>query len=223
MKLRHNYFIKQIRARPRLFIAGAIGLLAGWLLPHELAAQTITRLIIGWNTGACLYLLLGGIMMIRSSQEQIRHRARMQDEGQILILILVAIASIASLAAIVGELAVAKDMKGTLKYAHIGLAAFTIISSWAFTHLMFALHYAHDYYVARCNGKPVGLEFPGEEMPDYGDFLYVACVIGTSGQTADVSFSTRTMRRVGLLHCVLAFFFNTTVLALTINIAASLF
>jgi len=70
---------------------------------------------------------------------------------------------------------------------------------------------------------PGGLEFPGGHAPDYGDFLYFACVIGTSGQTADVSFSSRVMRRTGLVHCVLAFLFNTTLIALTINIASGLF
>lgn len=146
----------------------------------------------------------------------------MQDEGKFVILTVVTIASVFNLAAIVAELAVAKNMFGMQKYLHIGLAAFTIVSSWAFTHMMFALHYAHDYYVARTNGQPVGLEFPGEEHPDYGDFLYFAFVIGTSGQTADVNITSRAMRRIGLLHCVLAFLFNTTVLALTINIAAGL-
>jgi uncharacterized membrane protein len=88
---------------------------------------------------------------------------------------------------------------------------------------MFALHYAHDYYLALARGKHAGLEFPGGEAPDYGDFLYFACVIGTSGQTADVSFTSRAMRRTGLVHCVLAFFFNTALVALTINIASGLF
>jgi uncharacterized membrane protein len=88
---------------------------------------------------------------------------------------------------------------------------------------MLALHYAHDYYVCVFHGEPGGLEFPGGHMPDYGDFLYFASVIGTSGQTADVSFTSRKMRRTGMIHCVLAFFFNTTVVALTINIASGLF
>jgi uncharacterized membrane protein len=86
----------------------------------------------------------------------------------------------------------------------------------------FALHYAHDFYVANAQGNPGGLEFPDLTTPDYSDFLYFACVTGTSGQTADVSFSSRTMRRTGLVHCVLAFFFNATLLALTINIASGL-
>jgi uncharacterized membrane protein len=87
---------------------------------------------------------------------------------------------------------------------------------------MFAVHYAHDFYATVARGQPGGLEFPGEQSPDYADFLYFSCVIGTSGQTADVVFCSRAMRRTGLAHCVLAFFFNTTLLALTINIASGL-
>jgi uncharacterized membrane protein len=130
---------------------------------------------------------------------------------------------VASVTAIIVELAVAKSLSGSAKYAYISLALFTIVASWVFTHMMFALHYAHDYYVARMDDRPGGIEFPDDDEPRYGDFLYFSYIIGTSAQTADVSFTSKTMRRVGLVHCVLAFFFNTTILALTINIAASLF
>jgi uncharacterized membrane protein len=88
---------------------------------------------------------------------------------------------------------------------------------------MFTLHYAHHYYTAIEQQHKPGIDFPGDEIPNYSDFLYCACIIGTSGQTADVSFSTTTTRHVALVHSVLAFFFNTTLLALTINIASSLF
>jgi uncharacterized membrane protein len=125
--------------------------------------------------------------------------------------------------AIVAELALAKDLQGTLRYNHIALSALTIVSSWAFTQVMFALHYAHDYYIRDLRGEHGGLDFPGEKTPDYGDFLYFSCVIGTSGQTADVSITNRKMRRINMVHCVLAFFFNTTLVALTINIASGLF
>jgi uncharacterized membrane protein len=216
-------FIRIVSARPRLLLCVVLGLIATLAMPPSLANQTPTRLIIGWNLGAGAYLLSALWMMFRSSHERMRKRALQQDEGSLLILTLVVSAAIASLAAIVCELAVAKDIKGTLRYEHIALAATTLLSSWAFTQVMFALHYAHDYYVADVKGGPGGLEFPGGHAPDYGDFLYFACVIGTSGQTADISFTTRTMRRTGLLHCVLAFFFNATLLALMINIASSLF
>jgi len=197
--------------------------LVAYFLPATLIEEDITRAIIGWDAGICLYLLLAATMMIRSTREKIRYRAQQLDESQLVILILVIVGAVASLAAIIAELAVAKTAQGSLRYAYIGLALFTIVASWAFTHMMFALHYAHDYYIARIDSESGGLQFPNEENPTYGDFLYFSYVIGTSAQTADVSFTSKPMRRVGLLHCVLAFLFNTTILALTINIAASLF
>jgi len=147
----------------------------------------------------------------------------MQDDGRLAILTGVVIASIASLFAIVAELGLAKDLKGDLKGLHIALAILTILSSWAFTQIMFAIHYAHDYYTGHTSPRAGGIKFPGTNDPDYIDFLYCACIIGTSGQTADVSFTSKPMRRVALVHSVLAFFFNTTLIALTINIAASFF
>jgi uncharacterized membrane protein len=214
--------IRLIMARPRLFLCAMIGVLTVSYLPSSVAMHQVTRLIIGWNVGACLYLLLAVRMMFWSPHERMKTRALEQDEGRIVILTLVVAAAITSIGAIVAQLAVAKDIHGTLRYAHIGLAVLTILSSWAFTQVMFALHYAHDYYAAETRGIPVGLAFPGGHAPDYGDFLYFACVIGTSGQTADVSITSRTMRRTGLVHCVLAFVFNTTLLALTINVASGL-
>jgi uncharacterized membrane protein len=135
---------------------------------------------------------------------------------------MVIITTIVSIGAIVAELSVVKDMHGMLRSAHITLAVLTILSSWAYTQVMFALHYAHDFYVTKAYSESGGLEFPGTAMPEYSDFLYFSCVIGTSGQTADISFTNRKMRRTGLVHCVLAFFFNTTLVALTINIASGL-
>jgi len=210
-------------ARPRLFIATAIAIAVGFLLPSAIEAHLVTRLLIAWNTGACLYVLLAATMMSRSSQQRMRRRAQLQDEGQTVILVLVVVSAIASLAAIGGELAVVKDMHGIEKVAHIALAGLTVVSSWAFIQIMFALHYAHDYYAAACHGKKAGIQFPDDESPDYGDFFYFSAVIGTSGQTADVSFVSKPMRRIGSVHCLLAYLFNTTVLALLINIGASMF
>jgi uncharacterized membrane protein len=212
-----------ITARPRLIICTLLGLATVLILPSSLAKHEVTRLIIGWNAGACLYLMFAARMMFWSTHERMRSRAIQQDEGRIVVLALVVTAAIVSIGAIVAELGVVKDMHGTLRNIHIALAVLTILSSWAFTQVMFAQHYAHDYYLAETRGHPSGLEFPGGHAPDYGDFLYFACVIGTSGQTADVSFTSRAMRRTGLVHCVLAFFFNTTLVALTINIASGLF
>ena len=220
---RRNRLVRQIRVRPRLYVALVVAILVGVLLPTDIASHQITRLLIAWNVGTGLYVLLAAIMMVRSTHQHMRHRAQLQDDGQVVILALVVFASVASLAAIGGELAVVKDLHGSLKVAHIVLAGLTVLSSWAFIQVMFCLHYAHDYYAAACHGRPAGLQFPQDDQPDYGDFFHFAAVIGTSGQTADVNFSSKAMRRIGTVHCILAYLFNTTVLALLINVGAGLF
>ena len=149
-------------------------------------------------------------------------RAQEQDEGASAILMLVTVATLASLGAIVAELAVARNETGLARSLHIGLAAFTVLTSWTFTQVMFALHYAHEFYLARQRGHDGGLVFPDTTQPGYSDFVYVAAIIGTSAQTADVAFGSAAMRRVGLVHSVLAFLFNTTLLALTVNVGANL-
>ena len=222
MSWQHFRLVRQVRARPRLFIATAVAVAVDVLLPHDVASHRVTRLLIAWNAGAIVYVLLAAVMMRRSTHHDIRRRAQLQDDGQVAILVLASIASVASLAAIAFELAVVKDTHGFLKIAHIALAGMTVVTSWAFVQVMFALHYAHEYYAAVCHGRVAGLQFPGDEEPDYGDFFYAAAIVGTSGQTADVSYVSKPMRRIGSLHCILAYFFNTTVLALLINIAASL-
>ena len=215
--------LRQIRARPRLSSSIAVGLLVFYLLPLSWALHPVTRAIVAWDTVAWLYIALAFRMMFWSTHEKMRWRACAQGEGQFIVLLFVIFSTIASVAAIVAELAVVKDMHGELRYAHIALAATTVVASWGFTHVMFALHYAHDYYIALNAHKHGGLTFPDQEAPDYADFLYFACIIGTSGQTADVSFTSKKMRRTGTVHCVLSYFFNTTLLALTINIASGLF
>jgi uncharacterized membrane protein len=197
MNWQRNKFLRLVRARPRVFIATLAAIALAWLLPTDIASHTVTRLLIAWNFGTLLYVLLAAVMMIRSSSQHMRHRAQLQDDGQLVLLVLVVVSAVASLAAIAGELSVVKDMHGWLKGAHIALAGITVLSSWAFIQVMFTLHYAHDYYAAVCQGRPAGLQFPGDEQPDYGDFFYFSAVIGTSGQTADVSFATKPMRRIG--------------------------
>lgn len=242
MRLPIHSLPRSLRNHIRLFISALVGLLVVGALARFSHLHVVTNLIIGWNVVAWLYIASLGAMMLRSTQTTMRRRALTHDEGPWVMLVIVILAAVASLAAIVVELANVKDLGGATRYAHIGLAVLTIVASWLFTHTSFALHYAHNYYAAIGHHSSVqhaqhgnkqaespqqeeltgGLIFPGNDAPDYADFLYLAGIIGTSAQTADVSFSSKPMRRMALLHCLLAFAFNTTLLALTINIAASL-
>jgi uncharacterized membrane protein len=210
------------RHRPRLLTSILAGITVALMLPFDMVSQPITRAIIGWNAGVILYIGLVAVMMYDSCLHKMRLRAQVQDEGSYVVLVAVVLAAIVTIGAIVAELASVKDMHGFARYAHTALAFASIVTAWLFSHLMFAQHYAHDYYLALAHGLPAGLDFPQEDNPDYGDFLYFAFVIGTSGQTADVSFTSKSMRRIGLIHCVLAYFFNATLVALTINIASGL-
>jgi len=222
MNVHRLRIVRLIRARPRLFVAAAVGLATGLLLPPDLARHPVTRALVGWNVGTVLYVVLATVMMVRSSQRRMLWRAQLQDEGRTTILVLVVLSSIASLVAVAGQLSVARDVHGALKLGHAGLAVVTVLSTWAFTQVMFALHYAHDYYGAVARHEPPPLQFPAEEAPGYGDFFYFAAVIGTSGQTADVSFVAKPLRRIGSVHCILAYLFNTSVLALLMNVGAGL-
>ena len=100
----------------------------------------------------------------------------------------------------------------------------TVAASWFMVQLIFALHYAHEYYAQGERGQDAGgLDFPGGEPPDYWDFLHFSIVIGVASQTADIAFTSKSLRRVGTVHGITAFVFNTVVLALTINLLAGLF
>ena len=223
--LRHARRLPLIRIffhHPRLTLSLGVALAAFSLLTIFWPGHVTARLLFAYNLGAILYLVLAGYIMMTAQVHQMRRRALQQDDGRVAVLLSVVIASGISLIAIAAQLSAAKDFTGLVKYAHVSLAAVTVLTSWSFTQVMFALHYAHEYYGGSSSDTQGGLEFPGTTEPDYLDFLYVACVIGTSGQTADVSFANGSMRRLGLIHCVLSFFYNATLIALTINIAAGL-
>ena len=213
--------LRVMLARPRLLASIILGAVIGFALPSSFVPHGVTRALIAWNFAAIVYLVLAIHMMDRSTCTHMRSRARTQDEGRYVVLAIVIGSSIVTLFATAVELSAAKDVHGILKLGHVGLASLTVLSTWCVNQIMFALHYAHDYY-SKSAQEHRGLVFPGDDAPDYFDFLYASAIIGTSGQTADVSFDTSPMRRLGLVHSVLSFFFNTIVLALTINIAAGL-
>jgi uncharacterized membrane protein len=213
--------VKQVQAQPRLITAVLLGIVLGVVLPG--AWQQETRWLIAWDCSTGLYLTLALAMMARSNIERIRIRADHQDEGQLVILGLTTITALVSLAGIMMELATAKTLKSQGAWQHVALAGITVFLSWSFLHTIFAVHYAHEYYAGPEDAFARGLEFIGDQTPDYWDFMYYSFVIGTACATADVNITSKNMRRLTTLHCIVAFFFNTTILALTVNIGAGFF
>ena len=161
---------------------------ANWLL------HLITRLILGWDAGACLYLLLAVHMMFASSHEKMRRKqALREDEGQWLILLLVVIASGAGLAALGADDAGRGSCTAWHAYAHIALVTLTLLACWLFTQLVFAL-YAHDYYLAPAQDITAGWSFPVTSSRNLCRFcLFCLCHRHLGTQTR-VGFTTRRMR-----------------------------
>ena len=205
-----------------LALVGGVGLGAVLALTDN-QFSTLTRALIAWDAAVAIYLFsiwrqTSGI----TSKRLIQHAAEV-DDGRYFVLFVSLAGVIASLTAIIVELQ-SRLEPGMTKSAHVAFVFVTVALSWLFVHTSFAKHYAHEYFGPAGKGEiRKGLIFPGGEEPDFGDFMHFALVIGVAAQTADIQISAKPIRRVVTLHGVLAFVFNTVILALTINLAASLF
>ena len=213
--------------RPRLTASIAIGIAVGvacWVFATEMKGST--SLILGWD--ALSFSFLGSMLFtwFQHDAADIREQAAKDDNGREIISTLVIVAAAASVWAVGVELSLAKDSHGIMKAGHIVLAFVTVVASWLMVQMIFTLHYAHEYYGfdADDGGRDQGgLRFPGDEPPDYWDFLYFSVVIGVACATADADFTSKGLRRLGTVHSLVAFAFNTIIVALTINLTAGLF
>jgi uncharacterized membrane protein len=216
---RQPRFVRIIRLRPRLFLSVALGVAVMALLFATCDWRVATKLLVGWDVGIGVYLVLAVHLMARSDVHRIRRRAASQDEGSLAILVLVVAAAIASLGAIFAELG---TVGGAARQpGQLILATLTVVLAWAFIHSIFALHYAHEFYGEGRDRLIGGMTFPDDHEPDYWDFMYFAFTIGMCAQVSDVTVSTKSIRRTVLAHSVVSFLFNAALLALTVNIAAS--
>ena len=186
--------------------------------------RVATRALLAWNAGALLFIALVGLMIGRSGEASIRARAFLEDDNQWVLLALGTAAACASIAAILAELGAVKDLTGLDKAWHIGLTALRSSAPGpSSTCCSRCITRGNDARPAgNQDGDRAGLSFPGDNEPTYGDFLYYAFVIGCACATADVATVSKVMRRTTMAHGVVAFFFNTIILALTINIGAGL-
>ncbi|MEC4590505.1 MULTISPECIES: DUF1345 domain-containing protein [Nitrospirillum] len=205
--------LQPFRHHPSLYIGLAFSVAVG--LAASRATAPVSAVLIGWCAGIILYIALVLIHFGRANLDSIRARARELESGKWVILLVTSTAALASLAAIVMEVA---DAKGTAHVAgSAALGATTVFCSWSFVHVIFAQHYAHSYWL---EGK--GIDFPGCKQPDYWEFLYFAFTIGMTAQVSDVTTQGPAIRRSVLAHSLLSFIFNTAILALGINLGAGL-
>jgi uncharacterized membrane protein len=200
-------WIRDKIAPPRFiaFVIAAlvVGLAASTVLPWSRAAM------VGFDAGAVLFLLLiFPVLWREQTAAQMKRYARDNDANRVMLLVITSLVSIIVLTTVAVELA----SKGK---PDIVLVIVTLTLAWLFANLVYALHYAHLYYL---EDKPGGLGFAGEDDPDYADFIYFAFTLGMTFQTSDTDVETRRLRRIVTLHSLAAFVFNIGVIAFTINI-----
>lgn len=205
-------------ARPKLVASMVLGVAVMLITPSDW--QLVARILIGWDTGVALYIGIVSWIIVRlesnAEREHLRAQAAKEDEGRVAVLVLTVVATLASLAAIIVLLG---QHQGKSAPVHLMFASATILLSWAFVHLIFATHYAHEFYSEGPTAS--GLKFPGDNKPDYLDFIYFSFVIGMTFQVSDVGITARSIRHTVLAHAIISFLYNVALLAIMVNIAAS--
>ncbi len=201
------------RIAPPRFIAFALvaGAVALWSVP---AMGWRSGVPLAFDAGAVVFLL-SCIPLLGASTAAMRAAALRNDANRTLLLLLSAGIAIVVLAAIGVEL----GQRGSPGAGVVVLVVATLLLAWAFANTVYALHYAHLFYVAADDGTDSGgIDVPGTHEPDYWDFVYFAFTLGMTFQTSDVSITSRTMRRTVTGHCLIAFVFNLGVVAFSVNV-----
>jgi len=216
---------RAVRSRPRMIVSFLFSFVVWYFIPAIPADVGYTRELLAWNAGVILFIVLILVMMARSDATNIRDHSSAEEEGRFTVLTLVIAAASMVLIAIGVEIFKSKEMQGASRALRLALTFVTVINSWLFVHIVFAIYYAHEYHAmikSRHKGARGGLDFPGESMPDYWDFMYFAFTIGMTAQTSDVVVTSRLMRRLVIVHGLVSFIFTTAVIALTVNLGAQL-
>ncbi|MBB4062981.1 DUF1345 domain-containing protein [Gellertiella hungarica] len=207
------------RLHPALIIGLGVGVTA-WLVLHT-GSFSADNLVIGWDVGVFAYLVVSWYFMLTSTVARMKRRANDIDLPDSQILFFSLVSAVASLSVIFLLLQGVHQSPAHPFSARPIETVGTLVLSWIFVHTLFTVHYAHTFYANE--GAARGLRFPEDcSEPVYWDFLYFSFTIGVAAQTADVSVTSMPMRRLVLAHSILSFLFNTTILALAVNVGASL-
>ena len=205
--------LRHLRHRPSLLVGLLVAISAAAIA--SLSLKATTAVLIGWDLGVVAYVATFMIVVRRATPDSLRRISALLDEGRWGVLAATIVAALASLGAIVAELARVHGQP------HAGwsegLAGATVVLSWFFIHMIFTTHYAHEFWRSGS-----GLSFPGNDQPTYSEFLYFSFCIAVASQVSDVSTQSASMRQLVLAHSMVAYLFNTAVIALGVNIAASL-
>ena len=200
---------------------GTATIVSAFLMPIHMEAMT--RVMIGWDVFSVCMLIISVVIFSSMRPRQIRLLAKQEDAGRIVVFGIVLAATMGSLMGVMILLGNKSFLLGKGVESFIYLTG--VICSWFLLHTIFTYRYALLYYGDHPldpDLHTVGLQVPNELWPDYLDFAYFAFVIGMTFQVSDIEISSRSIRRVALMHGILSFLFNTVIVALTINVVVDL-
>lgn len=202
------------RIAPPRFLAFCV--IAVMAIPAAIALSGWARgVMIGFDVAALMFLAMVAPLLRQTDAEVMRETSRRNDANRAMMLVVTAATTIAVLAAVAAEL----GTTGKPPPITLALVVATLLIAWTFGNTVFALHYAHLFYLTGDGGKDIGgLDFPGADEPEYWDFVYFAFTLGMTFQTSDTAITSTRMRRVVTGHSMIAFVFNLGVLAFTINV-----
>ncbi len=200
-------------APPRfLLFLGAFVAGLGVMIPVLGAARGIMA---GFDIAAILFLA-SMAPLVRSEAAAMRESARINDANRGWLL------AISVLVTLVILVSVASEMSDLESPVTIALVIATLVLCWLFSNMVWALHYAHLYYIgAEQGGDRGGLDFPESAEPNYWDFIYFSFTLGMTFQTSDVAITATAMRQPVIAQSLAAFIFNIGVLAFSINVLGS--
>jgi uncharacterized membrane protein len=211
-----NSRVSNVSALRRVVVAVVIGLVVGPLLAVVTVWQAAA--LLGWDATAACFLLWVWLSVWKLDPKQTRKVAVREDPSIALADSVILVAGVACLGAVALVLIKAGSSHGSEKAFLIAIGVASVAASWASLHTVFMLRYARIFYT----GSAGGISFNEDEPPDYVDFAYVALTIGLTFQVSDTNLSSKRMRRTALRHALLSFLFGAVIVALTINVVASL-
>ncbi len=218
--MKNLFVLRVIRARPVFFAGYGIGFASFFVLTP--VPSVALRAVLAWDIGSFIFLIYSAISFLRIKDRDISYDAKQHREGEWTVFSLTVLGAVASFAAIIlfSHTSHQKSHQGF----YLGFVIATLALSWLTTNVTFAYRYAHEYYSYDLGLDTVdrGIDFPRDDKPDYLDFVYFSFVLGMTFQVSDCNVTSKKLRRLATLQGLIGFLFNTVILALSVNIAASL-
>jgi uncharacterized membrane protein len=174
-------------------------------------------ILLGWDTMGSLFV--GSVLRDTWGRDAAGTAAlaTREDDSRALADLLLVSASVVSLAGVAFGLVKAGQQSGAARAALTAVTVLSVFLAWGVVQTVFVLRYARLYY-----GGARGIDFNDDNDPDYHDFAYLAVTVGMTYQVSDTNLGARVIRRTVTRHALLSYLFGTVVVAMMINVVASL-